>query len=231
MLKFYIRTTGQRKLHESVNQIKYSLIIDNEKFTEHFPNHLRDIADTDIVLIEDDVVLCENFEMEIKRAISKFPNKIINFFNFPLRYKDSCLEKDFYFNQCVYIPKNLILPMANAMDSYDFKAWKINSVNKIMRWALAKLKLQHIVYKPCLVQHLDDNTLIWNDKLLRPNRRSPFFIDYLKELGIKWEDANSEENLHKLFNLMQKKFKEIDDRGTRYKPIWYKTCNFKFNLK
>ena len=217
MLKFYVRTTGKRNLHESFNQIKFDLIVDNEDFAKHFPQHLVNISDTDIVLLEDDIILCENFESKIKRAISLYPDNIINFFNKPLFYSDPYLEKEFYFNQCVYIPKKLILPLANAMLNYKINGFKINTVNHLMRYALHKLNLEHIIYKPC-----------WDEKTLSPNRRSPFFVDYLNELGIKWKEANTEENLHKLYNLMEEKFKEIDSKGTRYKHNWYKTCNFQF---
>ena len=75
-------------------------------------------------------------------------------------------------------------------------------------WALKSMKLSYLVYRPCLVQHIDYNSLISNCN----KRRSPYFIDYLEELNITYEEARTEENRQKLINLMNEKFKKDEDR-------------------
>ena len=86
MIKFYVRTTGDRILHESYNQIKYELLIDKErKPVDSFIKQLEIISDDDAVLLEDDLILCNNFEEEIIKVISENPKTIINFFCYPLK--------------------------------------------------------------------------------------------------------------------------------------------------
>ena len=87
MIKYFIRTTGERPLNKSYNQIDYELLIDKEhKPVESFINQLEIISDYDAVLLEDDVFLCEDFKNRIEKIIKKYPNKVINFFTRPWEY-------------------------------------------------------------------------------------------------------------------------------------------------
>ena len=61
-------------------------------------------------------------------------------------------------------------------------------------------------YRPCLVQHIDKDTLIQEYKC--GNRRTPYFIDYLEELNIPYEEACEPENKQRLIDLMNEKFKD-----------------------
>ncbi|MBO7212540.1 MAG: hypothetical protein J6V44_16280 [Methanobrevibacter sp.] len=65
------------------------------------------------------------------------------------------------------------------------------------------LSIPYVKYRPCLVQHLDIDTLV--QKMTRNNRRTIYFKDYLDDLHITIDNAT----LH-LYNL-QKKFKEHFD--------------------
>lgn len=65
-----------------------------------------------------------------------------------------------------------------------------------------KLGITHVKYRPCLVQHLDFDTLIQESP--QGNRRCIYFIDYLKELNIEYEDAFLPENRKKLEQQMNK---------------------------
>ena len=81
--------------------------------------------------------------------------------------------------------------------------------------ALCILSIPVINYRPCLVQHLDIDTLI-QGRTLR-DRRSPYFLDYLNELGISYEDAYTQTNKINLKNLMNAKFKALDTKSYRLK--------------
>ena len=72
--------------------------------------------------------------------------------------------------------------------------------------ALRQLNMTHIQYRPCLVQHLDFKSLIGN----RENSRiTPFFIDYLEELGITYDDCEKHKWVIELKYLLKDKFKNI----------------------
>jgi len=81
MIKYYIRTTGERKLDSSYSQIEYELLIDSDhRYIDFFVDQLERIGNDDCVIIEDDCVLCNNFKNRIEEVINQYPTKIINFF-------------------------------------------------------------------------------------------------------------------------------------------------------
>lgn len=180
MIKFYVRTTGERILHNSYNQINYTLLIDKDhKPVDSFIKQLELIADEDAVLLEDDLVLCNNFEEEITKAVNENPETIINFFNHPLKYfttHKTC--ENFAYNQCTYYPKGLGRKVAAKMNELRKSYHQYDTLENL---ALKVLHLTHVVYRPTLVQHIDYNSLIQKSS---GNRRCPYYIDYLKELNI-----------------------------------------------
>ena len=203
MLKFYVRTTLERQLDSSYSQIEYELLVDTEhKPIESFIEQLEQISEYDSVLLEDDLILCKDFKNRIEEVINKYPDKVINFFYHQDEYYQTRESMEYSNNQCTYYPKGLAYKIAQEMKNFikcsDQYSW-------IENLALQKLKLIHIQYRPCLVQHLDNGSLIQKHKILKP-RITPFFIDYLEELDISYEDAWTKENKKKLIALMKSKF-------------------------
>ena len=74
-MKIYIRTTGERKLDESIERelgSNYELLFDKEhQPVDSFINQLKIISKDDSLLLEDDVILCYNFLDEVNKAIEK----------------------------------------------------------------------------------------------------------------------------------------------------------------
>lgn len=205
------------------------------KFVDIFASQLEQAAsgqaDGGIVLMEDDIILCKNFKERIETVINERPDEIINFFTCPMdlfhsrevKYDD---EVKFCYNQCTYYPIKLI-PLF------------IETINKVLAGSRPKRctpetmvaetikqhQLSHYCYRPCLVQHIDDVSLINNN--LRCDRRSPFFIDYIDELNesgetsFKYDDLvdhpeNYKEIFIKLLTKMYDQFKDIDKKFKRY---------------
>lgn len=52
-----------------------------------------------------------------------------------------------------------------------------------LREALRKLKIAHLIYRPCLVQHNDKDSTLSRS---RTERITPYFIDYLEDLNLKY---------------------------------------------
>ena len=199
MIKYFVRTTGERALDESFSQIDYELLLDTEhKPVKSFIEQLEYLGnlDCDAVLLEDDLILCKDFKNRIEEAISNYSNKIINFFTYPQKYFKTDESRLFMFNQCTYYPKGISKSIATEMK----KITNCKQYDVMEDVALNKLRLTHIRYRPCLVQHIDNGSLIGNTSV---NRNTPYFIDYLDELGMSYEDAIKTENKEKLMALME----------------------------
>ena len=191
MLKFYVRTTLERQLDSSYSQIEYELLVDTEhKPIESFIEQLEQISGYDSVLLEDDLILCKDFKNRIEEVINKYPNKIINFFYHQDEYYQTRESTEYSNNQCTYYPKGIGKLIAKEMKNFITYS---NQYSWIENLALNKLNITHIQYRPCLVQHLDSDSLIQKHKIIRP-RITPYFIDYLEELNIPYEEACEPEN-------------------------------------
>lgn len=204
MIKYFVRTTNERQLDSSYSQIEYELLVDTaHKPVKSFIEQLEIMNNYDSVLLEDDLILCKDFKKRIEEVIKSNPNMIINFFNAPTIYQNIKIDNNFSFQQCRYFPKGSCKFLAEQLKPY-IKAKKVcPSLNIIAQ----KNNLRIMQYRPCLVQHLDNNSLVHN---IYGKRRTPYFIDYLDELNIDYENAiNYKEELT---NLMKDKFKGIDNK-------------------
>jgi len=205
-LKIFIRTTGERELDESINRElgeNYTLLVDTEhKPVDSFINQLKIISKENALLLEDDVILCKNFLDEISKAITQYGDFVINFFSFPFQYLTTVVwQQTFVYNQCTYYPKGLAEQIANKMIELRKPYSQYDVLENL---ALRDLELLHVIYRPCLVQHIDNNTLIQSN---HGYRRCIWFKDYLDELNIPYEKAWTKENKEKLTQLMREKFK------------------------
>lgn len=203
MINYYVRTTGERVLDDSFSQITYTELVDKEhKPVKSFIKQLKQISDNDSVLIEDDVILCNNFKERIEDVISRYPNNIINFFNVDSRCK-IIIDNYLMWNQCTYYPKGISKKIAEIMEKYDDGKTPYDSLELK---AIKELHLMCVQYKPDLVQHIDKDTLI-QDK--PRNRRSYLFIDYFDELGIDYKKELSYNDIKNLKSLMYDKFRDV----------------------
>lgn len=204
MIKYFVRTTEERTFDYDLN---YELLVDKEKKpVESFINQLKYISQYDSVLLEDDLILCEKFKDKIEEVIKQYPNYIINFFTDPDVYFLTHINDTFYYNQCTYYPKGIALKIATEMEKLREIA-PYAQYDVLENNALHHLGLTHIAYRPCLVQHIDKDSLI-QEFDSGGSRRTIYFEDYLNELGIDYKDAYKTENRKKLYALLNKKFKQ-----------------------
>lgn len=206
-IKFFIRTTGERTLHESIKRElgdDYTLLIDKEhKPVDSFIKQLKQISEYDAILLEDDVILCKDFKKEIEKVIKEYPNTVINFFTKPLEYFSTVFGLlQFVYNQCTFYPKGLTNKIADKMIELREP---YNQYDTLENKAMRALNIPHLRPRPALVQHIDNNTFI--QQSTSGARRCIWFKDYLDELNIDYKDAYTLENKEKLTQLMNKKFK------------------------
>lgn len=212
-MKYFVRTTGERALDESFSQIEYTLLIDKEhKFPNIFVDQLRAINEYDAILMEDDIILCKDFDKRINEVVSRFPKDIINFFTLPNTYlmPISVSDAEMYcYNQCMFFPKGVSGKIADIIETNNINNGKNTPEMMIKLVKCGHPEITIINYRPCLVQHIDGKSLIGDNSKIG-HRRSPYFVDYLDELGITYTEAKHSKHKNKLIDLMKEKFKEID---------------------
>jgi hypothetical protein len=204
MIKYFVRTTGERELDGSFSQIEYILLVDKDhRPVESFIEQLEIISKYDAVLLEDDVQLCKGFDKKIESIIKQYPDRVINFFTRPWEYFKTKESINFSWNQCTYYPKGLAKEIASTMmviykdmienkDKLDKKYLTSTGYiqyGRLESKALEKLGLKHIQFRPCLVQHLDYESLIGNDD--GTDRTTLYFVDYLDNLKINYENIST----------------------------------------
>lgn len=197
MIKYFVRTTNNRVFEYD---LEYHKLVDTDcKPVESFIKQLKYISSWDSVLLEDDLILCEDFKNKIEDAIKQYPDKIINFFTRPNDYFTTHESSIFAYNQCTYYPKGIAAKLAVKMEE-GFKKNPRAQYDILENNALRELGIPHVQYRPCLVQHLDNDSLVGN--VAHGLRRSPYFIDYLNELGVNYENAFEIKNRDRLFALL-----------------------------
>lgn len=209
-MKYFIRTTRERTLDKSYSQIKYELLVDTEhNNVKAFVSQVKYLStlDEDIVILEDDLILCKDFQNRIEGVIKQYPNEIINFYFNPYVYIPNLAKCSiFMWMQCVYFPKDILKLLSNNFDKYITNS-KTEQSDLLVAKILLYNGIRSLSYRPCLVQHLGFDTLI-HKKVY--NFRTPYFIDYLDELDISYEDAKSAENKNKLNDYKEEWFKNYE---------------------
>lgn len=215
MIKYYIRTTGERILDESYNQIPYIKLIDKEhRYIDFFVDELERVGVEDCVIIEDDCVLCKDFKQRIEDVIAQYPDRVINFFYWAEKYFKTKEGNDFVQNQCTYYPKGFSQILAREMRKAhrDYPHLPTDRVESV---ALKRLGIKHIQYRPCLVQHLNFDSLL-NHQVEWHGLRTPFFVDYLDKLNLNY-DKLTNDDIKKLimemkYHLLNKKKEWIKNK-------------------
>lgn len=210
-MRYFVRTTGERTLDESFSQIKYELLVDKEhNARKSFVEQLECLAtlDEDVVILEDDIILCKDFDSRLKKCLEETNAKIVNFFYDPLRYYKSRKTRCLLWNQCIWYSKSILKDLSVKMRELYTKHPE-QPHDEVENEAVNSLFLSVYVPRPCLVQHIDKGSLIQKEEC--GNRRTPYFIDYLEELRMSYEEACDPENKQKLINLMNEKFKPKEE--------------------
>jgi GR25 family glycosyltransferase involved in LPS biosynthesis len=111
--------------------------------------------DEDLLVLEDDVELCADFLSKVEKAIGKYPNELINFYNMT----DSKVTKKlsgirFLWNQCLYIPVDICKLIVEISEPF-LNQYPIHRMNQdvLIKHCLAEEGLAYVQYYPSLVQH------------------------------------------------------------------------------
>ena len=128
--------------------------------------------------------MCKDFKKRIEEIINQYPTTIINFFTKPMKWLPTKIEYYSCYNQCTYFPKGISKKIHDTIEKFNFLGY---SQEFMLRRSLYRMKTKVLTYRPCLVQHIDNGSLM--GKYVSFCRRTPYFIDYLDELGITYDEA------------------------------------------
>lgn len=209
-IHYFVRTTGERFFDYS--PLRTICLYDyKHEPVNSFIAQLEKISKYNSVLMEDDLILCQNFKEEIEKVIARFPNSIIQFFTDPDIYESTYLRSfPFEWNQCTYYPKGIGKIIANAMRQIlprfgnDQKLY-----SQVESTALYLLAIPHIVYRPCLVQHNDLKSILQNPD---HRRDTIWFKDYLDELGIPYTQAYNSKVIKELTKIRDRHRAECKEK-------------------
>lgn len=111
--------------------------------------------DEDLLVLEDDVELCTDFLAKVEKAIGKYPNELINFYNMT----DSKITKKlsgirFLWNQCLYIPVDICRLIVEISEPF-LKQYPVHRMNQdvLIKHCLNIEGLSYVQHYPSLVQH------------------------------------------------------------------------------
>ena len=199
-IKYFVRTTGERQFDYS--PLEYKVILDAKlKGTLSYIDALRLANSYNSVILEDDLVLCKNFQEEIEKVINQYPTTIINFFTLPHTYYTTHFSESFSYNQCTYFPKGMTSEIANNMMK-TISGRRNQSYGAVLGFTLREMGICHLIYRPNLVQHIDGKSVFQRtDRFYM--RNTIYFKDYLDELGITMDEAFKKENKNKLTKMLE----------------------------
>ena len=150
---------------------------------------------------------------EIEKAIKQYPNNIIQFFTLPASYVTTHMKSwPFQWNQCTYYPKGIAGIVAEEMKRVRncFPPDQL-LYSQVESMALLNLKIPFIVYRPCLVQHNDFSSILQPTPTAR--RDTLWFLDYINELGVSYEEAYTPENVMMLQKIREEHVKKLTEES------------------
>lgn len=109
----------------------------------------------DLLVIEDDVELCTDFLSKVEKAIGKYPNELINFYNMTTsKVVKKNLGVQFLWNQCLYIPVDICKLIVEISEPF-LKQYPVHRMNQdvLIKHCLNIEGLSYVQHYPSLVQH------------------------------------------------------------------------------
>ena len=179
-----LKTKLNKAIHDSGTDIEVCTFVGGGKTSENLISLCSLYKAEDILMLEDDIELSEQFLENIRKVIEKNPDKIINFhYNFdtkaPELYSDGNLKvfeergSNYAFNQCVYLPSKILQKILDSKQL--FKAYYAYAKENRHAYIMARIfeKDTFLVVRPSLVRHMEFKSTISESVI-----KTKDFIDY-----------------------------------------------------
>lgn len=124
----------------------------------NFQRTMKMAGNSDLLYLEDDIILCDNFLQRIEKAKSEYPNEVIQFFS--MRNKDLTIGtrrepgSSYMMMQCTYFPMGVARGIYEHSMTYYEEKHKIAPNDPCVADYLRKNKISYIIYVPNLVDHI-----------------------------------------------------------------------------
>lgn len=135
----------------------------------------------DLLFIEDDALLCDNFENLAFGFINKNPCQVIQFMDLKKSDIKTCEMpgSSFCMSVCVFIPMSIILEILNESENYLRDNPKHPKAHDyLIGYCLKLRKEKYIMHRPCLAQHLSFRSVAHPGASM--GRQTKYFIDDIK---------------------------------------------------
>lgn len=168
-MKYIIRAVRSRQkfVEEILKQIPEAVVYYDEfgnareAFVHVCDKLIKD--DEPCVMLEDDIILCDNFKNKIEKVIAEQPDMLINFFSLSKKFIEPHYKKgrEFCMTQCVYFPVGLnrriveVYPEWLEVTHHQY----LSAVDYLTGYAWGNNR-NYFVYCPSLVQHIEGKSMI-----------------------------------------------------------------------
>jgi hypothetical protein len=185
------RVTNREAIKEALGGNAF-IYVGTSDTCNNFIDILTKYGNDDLLLIEDDVRLCNGFLYEVMDAIDEYEDEVINF-HYNIHDSGSTSEvpvNKYQFNQCVFFPKKVAKKMkTHCKQFYKLYPYYVHkkAYEMEIRYALNQLRIEYfIAYEPELVKCLGFESMIGTPPITTHN-----FIDDIEP--VEEEEENQDE--------------------------------------
>jgi GR25 family glycosyltransferase involved in LPS biosynthesis len=188
-VKFIVSTCKERRhFYDYIKENVPDAILNEDDFKDsgkfsstayfNYQRSLEIAGDSPVVLLEDDVIFCDNFVEKIQSVISQHKDIPIQFFS--MRGKDLTIGtrlengSNFMMNQCHYMPKGMAKNVLEFSKYYYEKTTdKFAPYDSMFAEFMKINKIKYLIWCPNLVNHRETVSII--DKRRSSKRQSKTF--------------------------------------------------------
>ena len=163
---YVVRAVESRKpfVEEILQQVPDAIVYYDE-FGDAMKSYLyvcdHIIAGQPAVLLEDDIILTQNFKQKIEDVISEYPKILITFFSLSKKYTTPHFKKgrEYCMSQCEYFPEGFSLKVVDAYKNWPQRETDPTAYDYLVGYAWGANK-PYLVWCPSLVQHRQVKSII-----------------------------------------------------------------------
>lgn len=162
------RLSNAYKLSKELKEFNTEVYLGGTRYLDNMYNVFKsNIGKDDLLMLEDDVYLCDNFIDRVEKAKDEFPDTVINFFNLHYNTKEPLYMSFTQWTecQCYFVPRRLLAQLSlyyKAFIKLAPKSYECNIADNYMRYCLRE---NYVLYYPSLVQQYPFNSVIFEGRI------------------------------------------------------------------
>lgn len=156
-LRWIVYTVGNRDISELQKNIpELEIVYDRlHDIMDTYTLVLKSVGDDPVVIMEDDIGLCEDFQRHVLDEITLHPKNVINFYTGKRPYTQSGFSSgDFMATCCHYFPPTYARELLRFFFLWNKRYAYITGTDSCINAFLRYYKLKYYYVVPNLIQHL-----------------------------------------------------------------------------